>query len=379
MHIAFDYTLAITSGRGTGIGRYTRELVAALMRLNTSDRITLFSNERPNADCDFPAAPNLRTRVLPIGTRSATILWQRARVPLPLEVFTGRADVLHGPNYTLPPSVGMKRIVTVHDLSFLIHPECAVPSLATYLSKAVPRAVKSADRVIADSQRTADDLVERLGTPREKIAVIHLGVDAAFSPVSDPKRLAALDARLELQHPLVLTVGTIEPRKNYPALIAAFARVRSQPGGPRMLAISGRKGWLYDETFTAIEKYGVADAVRFLDYIPDDELPTLYSTADVFAMPSRYEGFGLPVIEAMACGTPVVCSDGGSLPEAAGDAALLVPVGDEEALADGLVRALTDAELRETLERRGLQRVATFTWERAAQQVLGVYEEVVKR
>ncbi len=373
MHTAIDYSGAITWG-GSGIGRYTHDLIAALLRLDSSDRITLFSSKRPSANARFPSAPNLRTVVLPKGV--ATFLWQRARVPLPLEVFTGRADLLHGTNFTLPPTRGMKRIVTVHDLSFLTHPECAAPGLADFYSKIVPRAIKSADRVIADSQCTADDLVERLGVAREKIAVIHLGVDPSFSPVREPDRLVALDVRYGLQHPFVLAVGTIEPRKNYPALIAAFARARQQPGGPRMLAISGRKGWLYNATFAAVKQYDVEDAVRFLDFMPDADLATLYSSADVLAMPSLYEGFGLPVVEAMACGTPVVVSNAGSLPEVTGDAGVCVDLEADGALADALARVTADAAMREGLVTRGLERARTFTWARAARSVLDVYTQV---
>lgn len=385
MRIAIDYSPAITSS-GTGIGRYTHDLIDALLRLDMGDRITLYSSMRPHGGAGFPSAANLRTLVLPKGT--TTFLWQRMRAPLPLEVFAGRADLVHGTNFTLPPTRHARRIVTVHDLSFLIHPEYAVPGLARFYSTIVPRAVRSADRIIAVSACTADDLVARLGVARERIAVIHQGVDPSFAPVREPDRLAALDARYGLQHPFVLAVGTIEPRKNYPALIAAFARARQQPGGPRMLAISGRKGWLYDETFAAITKYGVEDAVRFLDFVPDAELATLYSSADVFAMPSLYEGFGLPVIEAMACGTPVVVSTKGSLPEVAGEAGVQVELrpdgatgatGPDGALAEALVRVLTDAELRAGLVARGLERARSFTWERAARAVLDVYAEVTGR
>lgn len=377
MRIAIDYTTAIA--QGAGIGRYTRDLIAALIRLDTSDRITLFSSERPRAERGFPTAPNVRSRVLPIGSRNTTILWQRARVPLPLETFTGRADVLHGPDFAVPPTLGMRRIVTIHDLAYLAAPDFIAPKLVAYLGKLVPRMLRRAEHVIADSRHTADDIARLFGTPREKISAIYLGVDSRFHPVRDPVRLAELDARLGLEHPLVLALGTIEPRKRYDALIAAFAAARTAPNGPRMLAISGNGGWRAEETYTAAKAYGVADAVKFLRFIPEADIATLYSTADVFAMPARYEGFGLPAVEAMACGTPVVTSDTGSLPEVTGDAALHVSIDQDGALADALVRLASDASLREALVTRGLEHVRTLTWERAAQQVLGVYEEVVKR
>jgi len=374
MRIAIDYTSAVTQREG--IGRYTRSLVDALTRLDTDDRITLFSSERPRADLGFPVARNIRRRVFPVGSRAMTILWHRARVPLPLEAFAGRADVLHGPDFSPPPALGMRRIATIHDVAYLAAPDFVAPSLIAYLHSIVPRTVRHTAHLIVDSQRTADDVVALLGVPREKITVVYLGVDAKFAPVRDPQRLAELDARYGLAHPLVLALGTIEPRKRYDKLIAAFAQARLAPGGPKMLAIAGPRGWRAEETIAAVRTHGVEDAVKFLSFVPEADIVTLYSTADVLAMPARYEGFGLPAVEAMACGTPVVTSTTGSLPEVTGDAALHADVDAAGALADALVRVTSDATLRETLTARGRERAAGFTWETAARQVLDVYRRV---
>lgn len=371
MRIAIDYTPAIT--QGAGIGRYTRNLVAALAAYDTEDHFTLFSSESPTPERPIPTGSNITPRIVPLGSRNLTILWQRLRVPLPIQVFTGRADVLHGPDFVLPPSLGSRRVVTVHDLAFLTHPECALPSLAEYLKRAVPRTVARADIVIADSQRTADDLVERLSVPRERIRVIYLGIDPTFTPDRDEAALAAVRARYGIERPCVLAVSTIEPRKNYERLIAAFAQATRLPDGPRMLLIAGRKGWLYEGVFRAVETHGVSDRVTFLNYVPDADLPLLYQAADVLAMPSIYEGFGIPVVEAMASGTPVVCSNGGSLAEIAGDAALIVAPEDVEGLRDALVRAVAEPTLRTELIARGLARVRGFTWEAAARAHRDVY------
>jgi len=374
MRIAIDYTPAITSRHG--IGRYTRSLVDALARLDVGDQITLYSSERARDDLRFPAGPNIRPRVFPLGNRAMTILWDRARIPLPIELLAGRADVLHGPGFAPPPSLSMRRIATVHDLAYLTIPDLIAPRFVAYQRALIPRTVKHADHLIADSRRTADDLVALLGVPREKVTVVHLGVDPTFAPVRDRERLAELDARYGLAHPLVLALGIIEPRKRYDKLIEAFAHAQTASGGPKMLAIAGSQGPRAEETLSAVRTFGVEDAVKFLEYVPEADIATLYSTADVFAMPARYEGFGLPAVEAMACGTPVVTSDTGSLPEVTGDAALHVSVDEDGALADALVRLTSDTALRAALAARGLERARTFTWERAAREVLDVYRLV---
>jgi glycosyltransferase involved in cell wall biosynthesis len=374
MRIAIDYTSAIA--QNAGIGRYTRELVTALAQVDAADRFTLFSSEPAAAGRAFPHAPNMRPRMFGVGNRRMTIVWQRLRVPLPAELLLGRADVVHGPDFVLPPVLRARRVVTIHDLAFITHPECAVPSLVRYLKTAVPRSVRAADRVIAVSQRTADDLMQHFGTPREKISVIHLGISPGFTPQRDPEAVARVRARYGLAQRSVLAVGTIEPRKNYERLIAAFAEASRVPGGPRMLVIAGRKGWLFEGTFAAVDRYHVADAVRFLDFVPDEDLLPLYQSAEMLAMPSIYEGFGIPAVEAMAAGIPVVTSTGGSLPEIVGDAALTVAPDDVGALAAAILRLLTDAELRASLVQRGLRRAARFTWQAAAQAHVQVYHEV---
>lgn len=379
MRIAIDYTPAIS--QSAGIGRHTRSLVDALARLDSGDGYLLLSADAPTVARPFPVADAVQSRVIrlagrPIGNRPLTILWHRLRLPLPVEVVAGRADVFHGLDFALPPALRVPRVVTIYDLAFLTHPQYATPGLVRYLAAVVPRSLQRADAIIAISEQTASDITARYGIARDRIIVITPGVDTSFVPVTDRQTLATIDARYRLEHPLALAVGTIEPRKRYDHLVAAFAQARQQPGGPRMLAIAGRRGWLYESVFQAVEEHRVADAVRFLDYVPEDDLAALYSTADVLAMPSAHEGFGMPIIEAMACGAPVVCSAGGALPEAAGDAALIVPVDDITSLADALVAVTSEVTRQEAMRARGLARAAEFTWERVARQHLEVYHRV---
>lgn len=377
MRILIEYTPAIA--QGAGIGRYTRSLVDALGRVDDQDDFTLFSAQPPTPARDYPTSGRFKTITGPLDHRRMTILWHRLGLPLPIEAFTGPADVLHAPDFSLPPTLLARTVVTIHDLAFMTHPECAVPALRRYLNRVVPRAARRADHIIAVSQRTADDLTEVLGVEPKKVTVIHLGVDPSVRRIDDPERLQAALARYGLRQPFALAVGTIEPRKNFARLIEAFSLAKRRGGAPTQLVIAGRKGWLYDDVFETVDRLGLRDEVRFLDYVPDGDLPLLYSLASVVAMPSLYEGFGIPIVEAMACGTPVVASSAGSLPEIVGDAGLLAAPEDVEALADALSRASSDEPLRATLIARGNERARQFDWDEAARQHVAVYHAVARR
>lgn len=377
MRIVLDYTPAVH--QSAGIGRHTRGLVqglASLIAAETLDhRLTLMVFGQPGREIEAPVGCDLH--VVPIPVRALTIAWHRLGLPLPVSWLGARGDLYHASDFVLPPTGGIPALVTVHDLSFLTVPQCADAGLRAYLSRVVPRSVRRAHHVLADSENTKRDLVRLLGVSPEKITVVYPGVEPRFQPVEEPAALAAVRQKYGLgDGPFVLGVGTLEPRKNWPALIRAWARLRQTTPLPHRLVIAGGKGWLYDDIFRTAKDTGLRDEIIFPGYVADADLPALYSAASVFAYPSLYEGFGLPVLEALACGTPVVCADNSSLPEAAGDAALLVNAADEEALATALHRLLTDEPLRQTLRRRGLAHAQKFTWGRSARVLLAAYERV---
>src|SRR6266566_7955976 len=375
MRIAIDYTAAIR--QRAGIGNYVRRLVDAMLEQDTSNQYTLLTSGRPTRERPFPKAENVHGRSVFIPDRYLNIIWYRWRLPLYANYFSGQVDIYHGPDFALPP-IGKKlrKVVTVHDLAFLEHPEYAVPSLVNYLKKVVPEAVAAADVVCTVSQEVSRTLVEHFQTPRDRLVVIPNGVSAHFRRITDPVILGATRNKFGLRHPLVLGVGTLEPRKNHIGLVKAFAQAQKKKGGPSMLALAGGKGWLYEETQQLVEELKLEKKVRFLGRVSDLELITLYSLADVFAFPSFVEGFGIPPLEAMACGAPVITSNTSSLPEVAGDVALLVDPHDVKALGHAITRLLEDEQLREELRQKGYQRARQYTWSASASKMLSVYQKL---
>src|SRR6266851_5468895 len=375
MRIAIDYTAAIR--QGAGIGQYVRCLVDAMLAQDASNSYTLLASGRPTRTRPFPTADNVRARNIFIPDRYLNILWYRWRLPLYATFFSGQVDIYHGPDFALPPLNGkLRKVVTVHDLAFLEHPEYAVPSLAAYLKKIVPEAVTAADVVCTVSQEVSRTLVEHFQTPRERLVVIPNGVSPHFKRITDPVLLGATRHKFGLKHPLVLAVGTLEPRKNHIGLIKAFYQAQKKKRGPAMLALAGGKGWLYEETQRLVEELKLEKKVRFLGRVSDLELVTLYGLADVFAFPSFAEGFGVPPLEAMACGAPIITSNTSSLPEVVGDAALLVDPHNTGELSRAITRILEDKALQEELRQKGYERVQHFTWAESARKMLSVYQQL---
>jgi glycosyltransferase involved in cell wall biosynthesis len=393
MRIGIDVTSAVR--QGAGIGRFTRELVRAFLALEggmgmPSHHFVLFAAtggmprrtwESRLAYIIQPAvACHLKLEICNLKFLPDDWLhrlWHRARLPIPIEAMTGRVDLFHEPDFVLPPTLPRTRtVLTVHDLTFIRDPESAFPRLRRYLNRVVPQSVSRATHVLADSAATKSDLIELFGTPAEKVTVLYGGVDARFVPVREPERLAAVRAKYGIgDEPFILGIGTLQPRKNYRRLIQAFAHVKYQTSNIKLVIVGG-KGWMYDDIFSGVKRLGLEGHVLFPGFVDDDDLPALYSAAEVLAYPSIYEGFGLPLLEAMACGTPVVTSITSSLPELAGDAALLIEPTEVEAIAAAMCRLLQDADLRRRLVVAGFEQIRKFAWEKAAAQLLGIYEAI---
>jgi glycosyltransferase involved in cell wall biosynthesis len=366
--VALDLT---ASGQTAGIGRYTRGLGASLLARAAHDYVVFLADRRAMLPGIPAATPVARP---PLGARLMTILWHRAGVPWPVERITGPLDVFHAMDFLSPPLKKAASVVTVHDLSFLVCPERADPGLARFLGRRVPKAAAQAHHVLADSHRTRQDLVDLLGVAPDKVTVAYPGLDPDFAGSVESGRVAEVRRRYDLSGSFVLGVGTLEPRKNWPALMRAFAAAELAGA---TLAIAGGHGWGSDGLEAAAR--GTSAPVRLLGFVPDADLAALYHAATAFAMVSQYEGFGLPLLEAMACGVPSVVSDGGSLPEVAGDAALVVPVGDEAALVDALRLVWSNTGERQRLRAAGPVRAARFDWASAAAVVEDAYRQADRR
>jgi glycosyltransferase involved in cell wall biosynthesis len=362
--IALDLRLAFH--RRGGISTYAARLLEALSQREPASTFVEVRDRRDRSRTD--GLPNVRTlRVItPAHFRSE-------RLTLPIELLRARADLFHATDSVAPWPSLVPSVVTIHDLTFLRHPELVTTAARRYYSQ-VPRSAQRARAIIAVSAATKRDVVTMLGVPEDRVHVVPLAADVAFRPVRDEAVLRTARDRYGLPGRFVLFVGTREPRKNLPALLDACSAVRD--GGRAVpLVLVGEEGWLADD----LERRVRAEPnVLVLGGVPADELVAIYNLATVAALPSLDEGFGLPVVESMACGTPVVCSGEGALPEVAGDAALLVDPHDVGRIAAALTAVMEDASLRDGMRQRGLARSATFGWDRTATETAAVYRSVLR-
>ncbi len=366
LRIGIDFTSAVRER--AGIGRYARELIRALARLDSANRYVLFVPRDAHGDLlTFAWPSNFSIVRAPLTERYLAALWHRARVPLPVEAFIGGIDVFYSPDFLLPPTRARRTLVTVHDLSYVRVPECFPDVLKNYLNRAVPRAIRRADMILADAASTQRDLEDVYHIAPNKVRVLYSGVGPRFCADIPEREQARVREKYHLREPYLLSVGTIQPRKNYARLIQAFAQL---PITNCQLLIVGGKGWMFEEIFQTVERLNLQDRVVFPQFAADEDLPALYAMATLFVYPSLYEGFGLPVAEAMACGAPVVCSNASSIPEVAGNAALYFDPHNVSGMTDTIARALMDESLRRDLRLKGFAQVKRFSWEQAAKELV---------
>ncbi len=360
MHIGIDASRA-TLAKRTCTEAYSLALIRALLALKAPHSWELYLRDEPLRDLfGTPQPPPILTII------HQPRLW--THLGLSQALHRKRPDCLFIPAHVLPLYHPCPSVVTVHDLGYLHFPQSHPFRQRLYLDLSTRFSARFATSLIADSEATRNDLISYYGTPEEKIAVVYPGYDTSLKPIRHPNGRWPVRQKYNLPERFILHVGTLQPRKNLEMLIEAYDPSQVS------LVLAGRRGWLAD---TIYEK-GKAKGVLFLDYVDNEDLAALYSMAVACVAPSLYEGFGFPILEAMACGTAVICSNGGSLPEVAGEAALVLPARDPQAWAEAIRRVVTDENIRRELIMKGYRNTARFSWQKAAQQTLAVIEATAR-
>jgi glycosyltransferase involved in cell wall biosynthesis len=365
------------SYRAAGINRYIHQLLAHLRPLAGAESELVAFTGRWKLPPDLEPTTHFRVRQtsLPTWKPSARIAWEQLLQPP--SVAREKLGLLHSMSYVQPLVCPAKSVVTMLDLTFMRMPQSFNRWNRLYLSAMSAISARLCDRIIAISESTRQDVIRFLRVPPEKVEVIHCGVDAPFRPIEDPGVLTRFRQERGVPERFALYLGTLEPRKNVERLIEAYGRLRLAGEIPHKLVLGGARGWLYEKIFARVDQLGLSDDVLFTSYIPYDELALWYNCADCFIYPSLYEGFGLPPLEAMACGTPVVTSSISSLPEVVGAAALTVDPLDVNALAAAIAAVLSDSSLRQRLMTDGPKQAARFSWGNAAARTLACYRGVL--
>lgn len=343
----------------TGVATYVANLVRGLGIVAQDESIGLYLHTMPGEPLPFREVRVSPGRLWTTLRLSAHFL--RSQAP----------EVMLYPAHTIPLHSPARNVVTIHDLAWELFPDHFRLKDRIRLSRTTRSAVRRADHIIAVSAATRADLVSLLDVPEDRISVVHHGYDASHFRPQDPARVHEIRARYDLQRPYIIAVGTLQSRKNHVTLIGAL-KLLIERGLDIDLVISGAKGWLYDEIFATVERFGLEDRVRFLGYVPYDHLPALYAGARAGALVSLYEGFGLPILEALACGTPMLISNVSSLPEVGGDAVLTCVPHDVDEVAGSLERLVLEDSLREQLLARAPSHLSRFSWVRTAEETLGI-------
>jgi glycosyltransferase involved in cell wall biosynthesis len=360
----------------TGVGHYTLELARALALISPRDEFELVSpapfNDAALTEIKRANLPNLLTK----NPRASSIRGHWWSIGLPMYIRRAGFDLFHGTNFDVPLWKQGRSVVTIHDLSALLHPDKHRTRLVRRARLRLPLVARFADRIITPTESVRSEVCQRFKLKPAKVKSIHSAARTSFAPIPFAETVG-LRQRLRVEDDFLLFVGTLEPRKNLLMLLRAFAQIMEQSELRPQLVIAGGEGWLMDEMFAFIRKSGMSERLRFTGYLSDEELRGLYSSCKVFIYPSVYEGFGLPPLEAMACGAPVIAGRIPSLQEVLGSAARLVDPLDVEALAGAIVELLKDENQRKALAAAGLKRAGQFSWEQTARMTLHVYRDLL--
>ena len=364
MHIGIDTRL--TYYRTGGISTYMRRLVSALETIDNNNVYTIFQSRK---------ASDLLTKRFKSSKLWTPCHHRLERFALSVELARFGLDVLHSPDFIPPLHGARKHVITVHDLTFLHYPQHLTQEARHYYNDQIKAAVNQADHILADSQATKADLINMLDVRAEKVTVHMLGVEAQFQPL-DKVLLEAQRQKHQLPPEFILFVGTFEPRKNILGLLQAYKLLVEDLADAPPIVLVGRRGWLFDETMQKVVDLNLGDRVFWRENIEDNDLPAIYNLASVLVLPSFYEGFGFPALEAMACGTVPIVSNRSSLPEVVGEVGLQINPDDPIEIKEAMKKALTHLEWRQLNQQLGLERAKQFRWETTAQIALSVYQAV---
>ncbi len=368
MRIGIDATAL--PQRPVGAGNYIIQLIRAFAQNPSQAEFTVFTQRHALPLLQVSERPGFHLITLPDASPALRLLWEQS--VFPLLAARHNLDLLHSLHYTMPLAYPGHTVVTFHDLTFFLFPHLHTLPKRYFFRLFIQLSRRRATAIIANSESTRQDAIHLAKVPPSKIHTVLLGVTPDFHPESDPAVLQAVRQKYSLPERFLLFVGLLEPRKNLPALLHAFASLPPQQPQAK-LVIVGRQGWMYQQTLQLVESLGLTERVHFTGYVDQADLPRVYNLAEMAVYPSTYEGFGLPVLEAMACGTPVITTDVSSMPEITTDAGVLFPTGDIPALAQAIESLLSDPVERKHRAALGLERAAHFTWERTAAQTMDVY------
>lgn len=383
LRIGIDISTLLNHGPDIGAGRYIFNLIRSLLQIDKKNIYILtgryvthkYLPEVYDLKSQFPDS---KIKLDLYSTTSKKLkLWDKTRFPL-LEFRGLKTDILHCPDYLIPPTLNKNIILTVHDLAFMRFPEFNFDWFIKKYTAEVKRNTRISKKIIADSESTRNDIVSFLGADPARVEVVYLAADDTFRKLTEKEKNMDILKKYQIDNKYILSVGTIEPRKNFAALIRAFNNIKkSKTGSGYKLVIVGRTGWKSENTYQERENSPYIEDILFTGRITDQDLVQLYNWAELFVYPSLFEGFGLPPLEAMSCGLPVIAYDTSSLKEIIGDAGILLAAGDESKLENQVLHVLENEVLREELCSKSLVQAKRFRWEETAKKTLDIYNNII--
>jgi len=383
MRIGIDISTVLNHGQDIGAGRYVTNLVRNLLKIDKKN--TYVFTGRYVTDKYLEIINRIKSTCtdnkiefkLYKTTQKKLNLWNRLRFP-PIELMGFKADLLHCPDYLIPPTLNKIIILTIHDLAFIRFPQFNFDWFTKKYTKEVKRNARLAKIIIADSKSTKDDIIKFFKIDPAKVKVVYLASDSQFKKLANQEKDKKVLKKYGIDKKYILSAGTIEPRKNYPTLIKAFNYIKHNNNDFNYrLVIVGRTGWKSEATYRERELSPYKDDILFIGRVSDKDLVQIYNQAEIFVYPSFFEGFGLPPLEAMSCGLPVIASDSSSLKEVVGDAGILVPPEDYREISRQILYILKNEKIKKKLKEKSLKQAQKFSWEKTARKTLNIYNEII--